>query len=404
MSRQRLWPGWPRRRSEADWTQALPDDATARLAARSDPRLAVVARCLVVLVVLSAFVLLWAAQALLIPLTMAALVAVSLSPLVGRLSAWVPRGVAAFVVMVLGVAALTALLAVLVEPAQAWLRDAPELLRTVTRKLRTLTSSIVEVSRAAAPLAELANGGAQAAAPEPASLSLVGLLKRAPGLMLDAVVVLLLSYFLLVHGDQLLRKAVTLAPTLSRKRSVVGIVREIQRGTARYLATTVAINTGLALVTTLVLWTLGVPDPLLWGVFAGLSNVIPYVGAAVVALLLAMVGLQHAQTLWQGLVPAGAFLVLTTVEGQLVTPQWLGRQLRLNPVAVLVWMMLWGWMWGLAGLLLAVPMLVCLKTVCEHLAACRWIALMLEDGPRISHGRASGGVQDARVSESQGID
>ena len=101
---------------------------------------------------------------------------------------------------------------------------------------------------------------------------------------------------------------------------------------------------------------------------------------------------------------AAAMLLLTTIEGQLVTPQLLGRQLRLNPVAVLVWMMAWGWMWGLAGLLLAVPMLVCLKTVCEHVTACRWLALILEDGPRISQGRSHHSVQDATDASPQAID
>ena len=404
MSPRPPWMRWPRPRPEPDWVDALSDDAATRWVDGSGRRLATIARCLVLLVVLATLVLLWAAQALMIPLTMAALLAISLSPAVARAAAWMPRGLAAFLVVLGVVAALTALLVVLVEPAQAWLQDAPGLLRSVTRKLKALTSPIVEVSRAAAPLAELANGGAQVASAEPATLSLVGLLKRAPGLVLDAAIVLLLTYFLLVHGDHLLRKAVTLAPTLSRKRGVVGIVREMQRGTARYLATTVAINTGLGVLTAIVLWALDVPDPLLWGAFAGLSNFIPYVGAAAVALLLAMVGVQQAETVLQGLVPAGVFLLLTTIEGQLVTPQWLGRQLRLNPVAVLVWMMAWGWIWGLAGLLMAVPMLVCLKTVCEHLAGSRWIAQMLEDGPRISHGRAAEGVQLARAAEPQAIE
>lgn len=404
MNRRRSWLPWSSRRVEPDWMLDLSDDATARWVEGSGQRLATITRCLIVLLVLATLVLLWAAQALMIPLTMAALLAISLSPAVGRLAGPLPRGLAALLVMVVVVATLLMLLAVLVEPAQSWLQDAPELLRSVTRKLKALTTPIVEMSRAAAPLAELANGGVKAAPTSPGDLSLIAVLKRAPGLVFDGAIVLLLAYFLLVHGDQLLRKAVTLAPTLSRKRSVVGIVREVQRGTARYLATTVAINTGLGLLTAAVLWALDVPDPLLWGAFAGLSNFIPYVGAALVALLLAMVGVQQADTVLHGLMPAGAFLLLTTIEGQLVTPQLLGRQLRLNPVAVLVWMMTWGWLWGLAGLLIAVPMLVCLKTVCEHVAAARWLALMLEDGPRISHGRRAGNVQDAAVVESQVID
>ncbi|MBL0030367.1 MAG: AI-2E family transporter [Rhodanobacteraceae bacterium] len=404
MNTQRSWLDWPRRRSEPDWMHDLPEASTSRAASASDDRLASISRSLVALLLLAALVVLWAAQALLIPLTMAALIAISLSPVVGRLSALMPRSLASFLLMAVVVMALTALLSALVEPAQSWVHDAPELLRSVTQKLKTVTSPIAEVSRAVAPLAELANGGPQVATADPANLSLVGMLKRAPELVLNAVVILLLSYFLLVHGDALLRKAVTLAPTLGRKRSVVGIVREIQHGTARYLATTVAINTGLALLTTAVLWAMGLPDPLLWGVFAGLSNFIPYVGATVVAVLLAMVGLQQADTLSQGLMPAAAFLLLTTIEGQLVTPQLLGRQLRLNPVAVLVWMMAWGWMWGLAGLLLAVPMLVCLKTVCEHVTACRWLALILEDGPRISQGRSHRSVQDATDASPQAID
>jgi predicted PurR-regulated permease PerM len=114
------------------------------------------------------------------------------------------------------------------------------------------------------------------------------------------------------------------------------------------------------------MYLLGVPNPLLWGVMAGIFNFIPYFGGIVSFSILAIVGLLTFDELWRALSLPGTFLILTVVEGYLITPLIVGRRMNLNPVVIVFAVLFWGWMWGVPGALLAVPILVMLKVLSDR--------------------------------------
>jgi predicted PurR-regulated permease PerM len=135
------------------------------------------------------------------------------------------------------------------------------------------------------------------------------------------------------------------------------------------------------------MWALGVPNPALWGALAALLNYMPYAGAMLNVVILAVVGLLSFEELWRGLLPAAVFLVLTTLESDLITPTVVGRRLTLPPLMVFLSLLVWGWMWGVAGALLAVPLLVILKVVADYSPALRPLAPFLGSGVALKLGR-----------------
>jgi len=170
---------------------------------------------------------------------------------------------------------------------------------------------------------------------------------------------------------------VEVSPTFAQKRHTVTIVRSIQSEVSSYLLTTMAINFGLGLITAAMLYGYGVPDPLLWGTVAMLFNFVPYVGAITTTVVLCLVGLLHFNDAGTALLPALSFAAITAVEGNVITPMIQGRRMRLSPVAILLWLLIWGWLWGVPGALLAVPMLTSVKLVAGRLRGWEWFALMV---------------------------
>jgi predicted PurR-regulated permease PerM len=155
-------------------------------------------------------------------------------------------------------------------------------------------------------------------------------------------------------------------PTWRDKVHAVEVGREIQRELGRYFFTVTLINGALGIATAIAMRALGMPNPLLWGAMAMLLNYIPYLGPSTTLAVLSMAAVMSFDDLnriWP--VPA-VFLALVVLEGQLIQPIVVGRSLRLNPVMVFVAFLLLGWLWGIAGMFLAVPILVTLKVICDH--------------------------------------
>ena len=177
-----------------------------------------------------------------------------------------------------------------------------------------------------------------------------------------------LTYFLLVADDLFKRKLVKhIGPTLARKRVTVQILDEISTQIERFLLVQILTSIIVGVVTAIALWALGLQQPIVWGIAAGILNTIPYFGPIIVTGGLAMVGFVQFGTLEMAGTVAGTALVITTLEGWLLTPTLLGRVGRLNHIAIFASLLLWSWLWGVWGLLLAVPMLMATKAVCDHI-------------------------------------
>lgn len=338
---------------------------------------------LMLLAVLAALFACWAARDLLIPIMLAAFFSTIGSPIVSRLRRlWIPRWLGALG-LVAGGLALSVLLATQLAPAAAeWIRNAPHELRQEIPKLRELVKPVEEANRAAASLAQAAgpaNDGRTVRVIERRT-DLWDMLASTPRFIAGLLAVVLLSYFFLVYGEDLQRKAIALLPERQQKRVTVGILQDIERDVTRFVITITLINTAMAAVLTGALVWLGLDfsDALLWGVVAGLLNYAPFIGPMIGVIAYAVVGLVSMDDPARALLLPAVYLVLHTLESQVITPIVLGRRLATSPLMLLLWLMLWGFLWGIPGLLLAVPMLVCFKLVAAKIPGWEGWAKVME--------------------------
>lgn len=318
-------------------------------------------------------------KVLLIPLVLAAFIGLALNPIVAAGARHrIPRSLMACVLMLSLMVGIGMGVTSLVQPAVSFIHDAPRTMQSFVPKLKSLTKPLEAASRATQTLvtghATRLNSSSQPAV----AISPWDVLSVAPRVLVAVLTVVLLVFFFLIYGDRLLRRLVEIAPSFRYKRHAVMIVRSIQSEVSRYILTTALINMTLGALTAVMLWTLKVPDPLLWGSVAMLANFIPYVGAITTTTLLLLVGVINFSDFSQAVLPALAFAGITIVEGNLVTPLIVGRRMRLSPVAILIWLLIWSFLWGIPGALLAVPMLTSFKLVTERIRGWQWFPLMVQ--------------------------
>jgi predicted PurR-regulated permease PerM len=187
------------------------------------------------------------------------------------------------------------------------------------------------------------------------------------GLGGQILMILFLSYFLLATGDLYKRKFVKIAgPTLSRRKVTVQILDNISAQIGRFLLALLLANLIVAVSTATLLWWLGLEGWLFWGLAAGVLNTIPYFGPIIISVALAVVAFLQFGTLGGTATVVGGAFAITSLEGWLLTPALMGRAASMNPAAVFIGLLLWGWLWGLWGIVLAVPMMVLFKAICDH--------------------------------------
>jgi predicted PurR-regulated permease PerM len=320
------------------------------------------------------------ARALLIPLVLAAFLGLALNPLVAagtRLR--LPRWLTASVLMIGLIVGIGGGVGLLAQPAIGWFHGAPAAIRSFVPKFRTLTQPLEAANRATQSLVNGHPSRTVAAQPAPISFTAWDVVSTAPKVLAAVLSVLLLVFFFLIYGDTMLRRLVEITPSFAYKRHAVSIVRGIQTEVSRYLLTALLINASVGAITAGMLWLYKVPDPLLWGAVAMFANFIPYVGAIVTTALLAMVCMLYANDAsFDVFLPVFTFVGITAVEGNLITPVIQGASMRLSPIAILLWLLVWGWLWGIPGALLAVPMLTCTKLIAQRVRGWNWFAVIVQ--------------------------
>jgi predicted PurR-regulated permease PerM len=311
------------------------------------------------------------ARGLLIPIVVAVMLSLLFRPLVQILGRRLrlPEAIGAVIVVALALAGSGVLASYLYEPAAQLMRMGPGEVRQLERKLRELARPVQAIRGATDKVTKLAEAAdppekrREVVMESGGSLKWVGVAQSAAASVVSCVILL---YFLLASGDVFLRKLIRVIPGLRDRILAVEITRDIQAEIGRYFAATTLINIGLGVCTGLVMMALGMPSPGLIGAFAAVLNFVPYVGSLVALVGILLAAAVTFDTVWQIAIPPLAFLALSAIEGQFVQPLILGRSLALNPVVLFVWMMLWGWLWGIAGFLVAVPMLVALRICADR--------------------------------------
>lgn len=326
---------------------------------------------------------LYFAAPLLIPIAIAIFLNIALSPIVRRLHrAGVARALAAgmLIMMIVGLAGLIG--GSLAGPAEEWLRDAPRTIRQMQQRMSNPRGALADIQALAEEVDGLAAVDKRTAAPEVVLREdgiLGGVVDGMPAFFGAAAIVVFLTYFLLSSGDNLLRRITLCGRTWSERRRIVTIARHIQSELSRYLATVAMINTGLGIAVAAAMYGLDVPNPILWGAMVAVFNFAPYVGAMASAAVLTMVGFTSFSTLGDALLVPATFIALTILEGQLVTPTILGARMALSPTVVFVSVIAWGWLWGVAGALMAVPIVTAIKVVCRYFSPVQYLGTFLRN-------------------------
>jgi len=309
------------------------------------------------------------AQAVIVPLVMAFVLKMMLQPLVRLLSRWrLPRAVGAVAAMlVLGVI-LVALGALLSMPAASLGQAITEGLPRLEERLRFLQAPIAGLQEFLAKAQEVAGGGKDqnAVAIEKIgvfSFIFSGTRAAAEGLLTTGIIL----FFLMMSGDTFLRRGVEILPNFEHKRRAVEISQQVEADISVYLLTIISMNLLVGIAVGVTVWLCGLGDPLLWGALAFILNFVPILGPITGMGLLILAGFMHFPTVTFALLPAGLYLLIHVLEGELVTPALLARRFTMNPVAVIISIIFWYWLWGVPGAVLAVPMLAIVKILCDRI-------------------------------------
>ena len=322
------------------------------------------------LFILAVLYTLYFARAFLLPIVLAVLLDFLLSPVIRmlkRVRVPEPLGAALVILALLGV--LGGAVYSLADPAKEWMRKAPQSIATVQGRLRELRRPVDQVTKTAEQVEAAAEGtksGPQEVVVRGPRLS-ERIFGTTQSLLTGTLETLILLYFLLAAGDLFLQKLIKVLPLLRDKKKAVAIARETEASISTYLLTVTVVNVGLGIAVTLVMLLLKMPNALLWGVLAAVAEFVPYIGATVMLGLLTMAGLVAFPDLGHAFLVPAAYMGVNLIQANFVSPTVLGRRLTLNPVAILVGLVFWWWIWGVGGAFIAVPLLATFKIFCDHI-------------------------------------
>ncbi len=314
-----------------------------------------------------------AGEALLLPILLAILLTLLLTPAVDVLERIrLPRWLGALLVVAALLATLATAATQLAAPAQRWLNPKSPEWRKLEFRIREIKRPLETIQGAQDRVADIAESGGERGKPKPKEVvvqrrDIFATLDDMSVLLTGAVSTIVLLYFLLASGDLFLRKLIRVLPRLTDKKKAVGIARTVQVEIGRYFLIISAINLGLGIVTAGVMALLGMPSSPFWGALVAVLNFVPYAGPAASLALLTAGAFVSLEGWGQILMVPLSFLVLTVIEGQFVQPVLIGHRLRLNVVVTFLAVVAWGWLWGLGGVVVAIPVLVALKICADHI-------------------------------------
>ena len=324
------------------------------------------------LFVLAVFYTMYFMRAMLLPLVLALLLSYLLVPVVRVLDKIRIRPLfgAALVLLALiggigyGVSRLS-------EPAADWIEKAPYSLQQLKQKLLPLKKPMEQVAQASGEIDKLTESDGPQAKPQTVVVKRSPIAEmffiQGPEFVASTVVMLILLYFLMAYDGVFLTKIIRITPRLGDKKRSVSIMREIETQISRYLLTITAINIGLGIAVGTTVHFLGLRNPIMWGVMVAVLNFVPYLGALTGIICMTLGAVLSFDSLGYALIFPASYMLIAVLEGNFVTPMVVGRSLTLNPVIILIALAFWGWMWGISGMILAVPILATFKIFCDHI-------------------------------------
>ena len=345
------------------------DTEAGRLPDKTQKTLVTIKRILVIHLILLIAAICYFAKDLLMPLALGLLITMTLAPVVRLLSRYrVPAPVSA-VLLVLTIGGFISSFGYMMSTPMTELFDSiPDIGRTLEEKISPYKQSVDAISKAGEQVEQMASGGEQ---PARVVLDQPGLISSAASTVANGLTTIMLAFvlslFMLASGTLFQEKLVAVMPRLQDKKRALTVAYQVESSVSRYLLTVTLINIGLGIVIMGLLSLAGAPNPVLWGVVAAALNFLPFAGALLGVGLLAIVSLGTYDTLPAALLPPAIYYACTTIEGNFITPAIVGHRLQLNIVAVFMAVVVWGWLWGIGGALMAVPILLVVKILCDHI-------------------------------------
>ena len=342
-------------------------DALARPAARS--------AALTILAVLGVLYTLYFARGFLVPITFALLLNLLLSPALRalvRIGLRPPMGAAIIVIGLIGIIGGAGY--ALSTPMSRWVAAAPAALTKAEAKIRKLIKPVETVSRTARQVEQAAGairgpGNVESVFVRTEQSLGTRLAGNAERLLTSFLEIMILLFFLLSGGDLFLQKLIKVLPQLGDRIKAVEVARATEAAVSAYLSTALLLNIAEGLIVALLLWGLGMPSPMFWGLIVAVLEFIPYLGAAVLVTILTIAGLTEFDSVGQALLVPASFLAVNLIQANIVWPLLLGHRLTLNPVAIFIGLTFFFWIWGVPGAFLAVPVLATFKILCDHITS-----------------------------------
>ncbi|WP_339800486.1 AI-2E family transporter [uncultured Marinobacter sp.] len=319
---------------------------------------------------------LYLAHQIILPIILAIMTSLLLSPLVHRASRWrIPRVVSALVLVLGLLLALAGIGAAVATPALEWAERAPQGVSRLLLGQGEFRSKIDRVTESARKVEEQVEGLSDNQE-QPTTVVLQTdswrnqLMTKVQNGLAGLALALALTYFLLVSGDRLIQNLIRQQPRKQRRRSL-RIVHDVQHEIGQYLAVIGLSNVIVGTATGLLCWAAGLPDPVVWGLVAGLARFVPYLGVILTIVLLAVVSATSLDELWMMAIAPMGYLALTSLIGFFIEPWVHGFRMAINPVIIFVAIFFWGWLWGPVGVLLAVPLMTVIQVVLGQIPALR---------------------------------
>ncbi|MFG6138637.1 AI-2E family transporter [Halomonas sp. B23F22_10] len=311
-------------------------------------------------------------QMFIVPVVLAFLLSMVFSPVRRGFDRFgISQGLSAILIVSALLVGLFAIAATLAVPVNGWINDAPQIERKIEYRMNEISGPFSDLFAAKERLDDIADSDAsdtQKVEVESQDNRLSNrLASLIPTLFTQFIFTMVLLLFLLASGDMFYEKIVHVMPTLRDKKRAIRIVYKIERKLSRYLLTITIINAGLGIAVGMAMWLLGMPSPLSFGIIAFVFNFVPYLGALAGIIIAAVVALVSLGGVGWLAIVVGTYFLLTTLEGQVVTPYFVGRSLRVNTVVVFLAISFFAWLWSVVGMIVAVPLLVAIKTLSEHI-------------------------------------
>lgn len=323
------------------------------------------------------------------PVLLAFMLSTTLAPVVRMLTKWhIPPALAATLLIAFSACVFFLLGYITSGPIAALIADAPQIGYTLKLKLIGLRQSLAGALEATSQI-ENVTADMNDTTAQKVVVAQPGILSKAAGNLLSAgttiAITFVLSLFLLASGNLFYQKIVQSFSRLSDKKKVLRIVYSIEGEISRYLLTITVINIMVGIFIGVGLWIIGIENPLVWGVLAFLLNYLPYIGALISIVLVGIISIVTFDNLLYSLLAPGLILFSHVAEGQFLTPMLVGRRMELNAVAVFISISFWSWMWGFIGALMAVPILVMIKVIADHVEGLKPLGNFLSgDHPLLS--------------------